>query len=738
MAGPLDLRGTATIKNGAGGTLNQIAGGLSNIGRATGAIKPPPALAATLDQLRRLRTEYDQTAQAMGRYNRASFVLEQRKLDAMRDLLRRERAQGRFTEGVGYGYVARETVARPIGAMITDGADMYRLRKNMGFAGVAPKEVDAAEDRAWTLTGVYKNMSAVEIMELINDARGIYGSQATATEHVDPIARAGSFLKAYQGGAHAGDASDLLRELNALMKSGEIAGRFTPEALAKHIDQMLAMKVVYGNQVKVSDYLAAQRTAGAPYLASSDKWRYGYFPAMVQEYGPGAGVQMATTAQKVLADTGNKKYAIEAQTAMGLRDEKGEWRNAQMFGENPLEWVNDTMIPALERNGVLKRDEEGHVLNPTELIQAIGKMFPDRQAAKEMTELIVQMSKLKKNADLMEKVHTDFTGYTQDSLDYWMGSLTAQAQNLGTIFGSTLVPATLEAAQALGKLMSGATDLAKQHPVAGTVAGAVGAGVLGLGALMLLRRFPMLAGGLLGLGLSGGSAGVLLGGMIGSKVFSGGVARAGGRAVAAGAGAAGAGILSRGGLAALGSAGLAMLKRWLPFMAIGGALGAGWKGYDTYQKGGSWLDILKSGAIGGAKGALGLDILEWALGIGEANAADHASGVKGQPAEAPPGETTLPEITVDQGAGEAGTGLDLDTSGVQALAEAQGLADQIRQVFASIDLSAAGQAMMASLAAGITAGGAQAVAAANNVASQVRAAGQRIPLNTGPNMQPAR
>lgn len=68
-------------------------------------------------------------------------------------------------------------------------------------------------------------------------------------------------------------------------------------------------------------------------------------------------------------------------------------------------------------------------------------------------------------------------------------------------------------------------------------------------------------------------------------------------------------------------------------------------------------------------------------------------------------------------------------------ANAQAAADQIRAIFAGIDLTAEGQRIMESLAAGITAGGASAISAAQNVAAGVRAAGSRVPLNTGPNMQ---
>lgn len=182
-----------------------------------------------------------------------------------------------------------------------------------------------------------------------------------------------------------------------------------------------------------------------------------------------------------------------------------------------------------------------------------------------------------------------------------------------------------------------------------------------------------------------------------------GMSRAG--AAAARAGAAGSWLGTAGGLFGK-IAGRALLP-----------LGLGMMGYDAWQgyKENGW------------KGALLNPLTFGMYSGGDAKAADGS----------PEAEGTLPPVEVDQGAGET-PGLNVAANGQAAIADAQSIAQQIQQIFASIDLASAGQQMMASLAAGIQAGGAQAVAAANSVASQVQAAGARVHLNTGPNMQPAR
>jgi TP901 family phage tail tape measure protein len=262
---------------------------------------------------------------------------------------------------------------------------------------------------------------------------------------------------------------------------------------------------------------------------------------------------------------------------------------------------------------------------------------------------------------------------------------------------------------------------------------AVAAGILGIALTplaMAFRGLAALAGGLRWLaglaGLGGAAAGS-------AGLFSLGSAAAGAGAAAAAA-AASAKIGQMGAATAAGAASGQMIGG---MSAAGGAAAAG-----------SAAAASRFGWLGGLWKLLPTLGMGWAaLDAGSQFREDLAKGkprttffdyLFGAPAEAAEGgnETTLPEVAVDQGAGEGGA-LDIAGSGQQAVADAQAIAEQIRATL-SIDLTAVGQQMMATLAAGITAGGAQAVAAANNVANQVRAAGHRVQLNTGPNMQPAR
>jgi len=292
--------------------------------------------------------------------------------------------------------------------------------------------------------------------------------------------------------------------------------------------------------------------------------------------------------------------------------------------------------------------------------------------------------------------NTGVISKTKDALIALMNGIAAMP--VGALTAVTAALVGLGAAAAGLTIVAGAIRL-----IAGSarVLGLVGAGAGAGGAAAAGGSMAALAGagaGGVAAGMTAKQAGKALGRM--------GSATASGRFLGLGAGTAGAATAGAGWLARGGSVlGRTASRALLPL----GLLMMGYDAYNGYQENG-W------------KGALLNPLTLGMYSGGDASAAEGSS-------------TDLPTVDVDQ---SAGGGLDIGSSGQQSVSDAQAIAEQIRAAFASIDLSSVGQQIMASLAAGITAGGAQAVAAANNVASQVRAAGQRVQLNTGPNMQPAR
>lgn len=387
---------------------------------------------------------------------------------------------------------------------IEKGNEMVRVQRNMAAAGVSLNEVHDAYNKSWAMTAKYQNISAVESMKMINDARSIFGNQEVAIHDIEPFIRSASFLKSYEGGKHADDAG-LLKEIFAAMKSGEIAGKISPEDMSKHVNMLTAMKVTYGEQTKIADYLKGQRTGGVSLRNTDDRFRYGMFPAMIQEFNAGAGTMLQTAYNKIVAGTGNKTDALQAMDKMGLLehdmvkyDKVGRAiglsdpraiKNNSLAAENMPAWVMHDFVPALNRITQGTTGKEKDILES----QYVSKVYPDRNAAKTVLAFIQQHAKLEKDADLIFKafaaLNADQDKYNAGSLDYQLSSFTTQWNNLMTALGAPSVGNATSGMRMINGEFSEWSKWLKQHPVKAEYIGGgltvLGAGIAALGVAVI-------------------------------------------------------------------------------------------------------------------------------------------------------------------------------------------------------------------------------------------------------------
>ena len=386
-----------------------------------------------------------------------------------------------------------------MGKVVDRGNDLVKLQQDMAQAGVKNAEVQEAYAKAWEMTGKYQNVSAVEVMKLINDGRMTFGSQHDATHHIEDFVDMTSFLKSYQDGKHAHGGEGLLAEVNAAMKSGEIAGKVSPDDMKEHVKQLTAMKVAYGEQLKIGQYLTAQRNAGVALRNTTDEFRYGLFPALVQENGQSAGTMLMTAYNKVVAGTGNRTKSLEHMKEIGLLNPsmleynkigmvkglkspdgiKGSHSAALNFAD----WVMTTLKPRLDKQ---TRDKKTGEIDHIKEAQLISGMFPDRNAAKAITEIIQQFSKFTKDAHLMREARDAMAMrlYTEKSWIAQKQAFTTQWDNFVAALGAPMVPQATEALRSINQAMAGIAGWASAKENAGVLR-AVGIGVAGLGASLV-------------------------------------------------------------------------------------------------------------------------------------------------------------------------------------------------------------------------------------------------------------
>ena len=417
------------------------------------------------------------------------------------------RLQGQVTGGFKAMHLAVLGVAGAFGTgvlsseltkLIGKGNEWVRVTRNMTMAGVSSKDNWEAQAKAMELSSKYMNFSSTETLRIANDLRSVLGSQMLANEHLEPIIQAGAFLKAYQGrelGGH--NAESLERELIAAMKSSEIAGKIAPEDMAMHIRQLTAMKIAYGDQVKVADYLKAQRAAGVALRGTNNSFRYGMFPAMVQEFGPGAGVMLMTAWNKIVAGVGNRTLSIQRMSELGLLDNsmvkydkvgraiglkdpdaiKDNYQAAMHMGD----WVMNTLKPLLDKATHNITDPNLRMLRETKLISG---MFPDRKAAMQIVEILQQYNKFAKDAALQASAFKVLSGsatirerfmtgglgktsiekYLEGSWDYQVEAWGAQWEKFITHLGTPSVAKATAMLAEINGALSGAAKWASENP----------------------------------------------------------------------------------------------------------------------------------------------------------------------------------------------------------------------------------------------------------------------------------
>lgn len=364
-----------------------------------------------------------------------------------------------------------------VGAIITKGNEIVKVQQRMAQAGVSAAESQDAVNKAWELTAKHKNVTAASMMTLINDARMTFGDQATATRSIGPAAAGLSFLKAFQGGKHGGSDDANNSEMVAAIKSAETANYMEPGQINKHIGQLIAMKVAYGEQLTIAQYLTAQRAAGVGMKNMSEEFRYGFFPALVQEQGPNAGVSLMTSFNKVLSGQ-NRMSAFTAMDQLGILDSSkvkygkggkvkeagiGAIKNDRDFAESPHKWIMETLKPALEKYAPGDNIKQ---------MQMMSKIFPDRNAAKFMNEIMSAHDMMVKNARQQAEAEAQYgkTGengqFNDKSLDGQIQGFTTQWNNLMTALGAPSVLAATEGLRRINEVVSSMSQSMAANPEA--------------------------------------------------------------------------------------------------------------------------------------------------------------------------------------------------------------------------------------------------------------------------------
>jgi cell fate (sporulation/competence/biofilm development) regulator YlbF (YheA/YmcA/DUF963 family) len=373
-------------------------------------------------------------------------------------------------------------------------------------------QLKRARAEAGRLTGKYANVSRGDVMEMMYEGISIHGDAEDAIAKVELQARLASFLQSFEGGKHSGHTSAYNREVFAAIKSMEMKGvleEMDPTRrkaeIEKYLGSMMAMKAVYGDQAKLTEYLTAQKRAGTAFYQFSDQFRFSALPAMVQEIsGPVIGQQLMTAYQTIVGGTKlNQQTQIPMMKKYGLYDAKtGRFVQSfqDLYRNDPMTAAADILQRAGKAYGLDMSTESGQAEAKAKAMLDIVKLFPNRNASMLFSNIFQSTNNLRKHIDQMKRAQQEiadirsgkavFNTTTKAGAE---ASASRQFYNILDALGGPMVPAYVarmnNLAQALNSVGNSINTVVGRNPAAASAFGH--AAVVGMGALAALTTLAM-------------------------------------------------------------------------------------------------------------------------------------------------------------------------------------------------------------------------------------------------------
>jgi len=318
--------------------------------------------------------------------------------------------------------------------------------------------------------------SARDNLKLVREATTIMGSLDHAMEVTPLLAKMKFGLQSVMGGEHS---SQFEQMFQAALKTTELRGalinRQTGQIDVQHFSHVLNMMtqayVASGGMVKPQDYLAAMKTGGvSAKLMNDEMFFYGLGHFMQESGGSRTGTSAMSMFQNIAMGRVSQQVA-ETWAKYGLLDLKhvhyGKTGhitkvdpmaviNAHGFTENSFKWMNETVVPLLQRKGL-----KGEDLNI-----ALATLFGQRTAAN-MADQFVREQKV---ADLYI---TRAKRAADTDVLYASGSQTMQGKELDLSakwkdvlneLGTTVLPIAIKAVSGLTKVLKGVIAFAREFP----------------------------------------------------------------------------------------------------------------------------------------------------------------------------------------------------------------------------------------------------------------------------------
>lgn len=488
---------------------------------------------------RTLRSNIAQTTAAMQAQTRQLEVMTERekKLGAARGKM--QALQGVAGGMAISGYAARSTGAHALGDLreaLDETKKIQNERARITALGLGDQATKDAEKyvRSMKMMGV----STSDNMTLMRDALSIFADEHHAQMVMPTLAKMKFANEAMFGAedAHANE-EKFMNMLKVIELRNGTRDKATFEREANYVQRVLSAT---GGRVGGDEWRNVIQRGGVAAKQMRPDAFYFQLEPLVQEMGGNSVGQALMSGYQNLIEGRTTVRASRKLMSLGLLDRKkveydklgrvkafadGALLNSEQFKASPLEWLEQTLLPALKKKGIT---EEKQVLS------VIASMFTNRSAANLYSTFYLQRDQIHKNErlnkgaygiDEMHKLASEQTpGKELDAR--------AKLRDLLNEIGERIAPMYNAALDKTRELADKLLKTIQAHPQTTKVVVALAAGFAAL--LAVLGTFTIVLAGVLGplaivrfgmttLGMKGGLLRTVFGGL--ASLLRGGVVR---------------------------------------------------------------------------------------------------------------------------------------------------------------------------------------------------------------------
>lgn len=274
------------------------------------------------------------------------------------------------------GYTGAYMVGVGARAGITASSNEQRERARQHFAGLPVGEQQQIERQSGELAQRFR-IAQADAMEIMREARLAMPSAEAAFSVAEEMVQAYKMLGLSFGSEQAITG---LRAFNKAMDNINITE--DTDLYKQMLDAFVRAQQITGKDMDPEAFAQAVKYARTSGKVFSPEFLQNMLPFLIAESGGSdTGTQLRATFDNFVGGTATKN-ALAEQGRLGLRGENGI-KDPEGFAQDPLKWVADNIVPALQKDGVDLNSEVA-------IAQAVQKFASNRLARDFIQRAITQ------------------------------------------------------------------------------------------------------------------------------------------------------------------------------------------------------------------------------------------------------------------------------------------------------------------------------------------------------------